>query len=35
VAGLLREPILSFLLLVSIAKAGRYLLLAAAVTPWA
>ncbi|MDB5508860.1 MAG: yqaA [Hyphomicrobiales bacterium] len=35
VAGLLREPILSFLLLVSIAKIGRYLLLAAAVTPWA
>jgi len=30
-AGLLREPVWSFLLLVTIAKVGRYLVLAAAV----
>ena len=34
VAGLLREPIWSFLVLVAIAKVGRYLLLAAVVLNW-
>ena len=32
VAGILREPLWSFLLLVSLAKTGRYLVLTAAVT---
>ena len=34
VAGVLREPFLPFLVLVTIAKAGRYLLLAAATLAW-
>lgn len=34
VAGVLREPLWSFLLLVAIAKAGRYLVLAAATLAW-
>ncbi len=34
VAGLLKEPLPSFLLLVTIAKLGRYLAVAAAVSPW-
>ncbi len=33
-AGLLREPLWSFLLLVAIAKTGRYLALAALVQGW-
>lgn len=35
VAGVMREPLPRFLLLVTIAKAGRYLALAAALTYWA
>lgn len=35
VAGVLREPILPFLLLVSIAKTGRYLAIAAVALNWA
>lgn len=34
VAGMLREPLPSFLLLVTIAKTGRYLALAAALLNW-
>lgn len=34
VAGLMREPLLPFLLLVTIAKGTRYLLLAAATLAW-
>lgn len=34
VAGMLREPLPSFLLLVTIAKAGRYLVLAAVLRTW-
>jgi membrane protein YqaA with SNARE-associated domain len=34
VAGTLREPLWSFLLLVTLAKAGRYLLLAAITLSW-
>lgn len=34
VAGLLKEPLPSFLLLVTVAKLGRYLAVAAAVSPW-
>lgn len=34
VAGVLREPFATFLLLVTISKVGRYLILAAAVLPW-
>jgi membrane protein YqaA with SNARE-associated domain len=34
VAGILREPFPSFLLLVTIAKLGRYLVLAAATLGW-
>lgn len=34
VAGLMREPLASFLLLVTLAKATRYVLLAAAVMAW-
>ena len=34
VAGLLREPLIPFLLLVTIAKGARYLLLAAATLTW-
>lgn len=34
VAGLMREPIGSFLLLVTIAKGARYILLAAATLAW-
>ncbi|MGB0661970.1 MAG: DedA family protein, partial [Mangrovicoccus sp.] len=34
VAGVLREPPLSFLLLVTLAKAGRYLVLAAVTLAW-
>lgn len=34
VAGVMREPLLSFFVLVTIAKAGRYLLLAAATLAW-
>lgn len=34
VAGTLREPLWSFLLLVTLAKAGRYLLLAAITFSW-
>ncbi|WP_299933279.1 YqaA family protein [uncultured Pelagimonas sp.] len=33
-AGVLREPLWSFLLLVTIAKAGRYLVLAAVTLAW-
>jgi membrane protein YqaA with SNARE-associated domain len=33
-AGLLREPLRSFLILVSVAKAGRYAALAAMTTWW-
>lgn len=35
VAGVMREPWWSFLLLVTLAKAGRYLLLAGVVLGWA
>lgn len=34
IAGVLREPFWSFVLLVTIAKVGRYLVLAAAVGSW-
>jgi len=34
VAGVLREPLASFLLLVTLAKAGRYLVLAAVALSW-
>jgi membrane protein YqaA with SNARE-associated domain len=34
VAGVLREPFLRFLLLVALAKTGRYLVLAAAILGW-
>lgn len=34
VAGTLREPLWSFVLLVTVAKAGRYLVLAAATLAW-
>jgi membrane protein YqaA with SNARE-associated domain len=34
VAGVLREPLPTFLLLVTIAKVGRYVVLAAATTAW-
>ncbi len=34
-AGMLREPLSSFLLLVAIAKTGRYIALAAIVLQWA
>jgi membrane protein YqaA with SNARE-associated domain len=34
VAGVLREPFWMFLLLVTVAKAGRYLVLAAGVLAW-
>ena len=34
VAGVLREPFATFLLLVTISKVGRYLILAATVLPW-
>lgn len=34
VAGILREPLWVFLLLVTLAKAGRYLVLAAGVLTW-
>lgn len=34
VAGILREPLWSFFLLVAIAKTGRYLVLAAVVLNW-
>ena len=34
VAGVLREPIIPFLILVTIAKGGRYLLLAAVALAW-
>jgi membrane protein YqaA with SNARE-associated domain len=34
VAGVLREPFWMFLLLVTVAKAGRYLVLAAGVLSW-
>lgn len=34
VAGVLREPLVSFLILVTIAKGTRYLLLAAATLAW-
>ncbi len=34
VAGVLREPLVPFLVLVTIAKGGRYLLLAAATLAW-
>ena len=34
VAGVLREPVWSFLLLVTIAKTGRYLVVAAVVLNW-
>lgn len=33
-AGLMREPLASFLLLVTVAKAGRYILLAGATLAW-
>lgn len=33
-AGVLREPISSFLILVTIAKAGRYIVLAAIILAW-
>lgn len=35
VAGVLREPLASFLLLVTVAKAGRYAILAFMVIAWA
>ncbi|WP_077524927.1 YqaA family protein [Metapseudomonas resinovorans] len=35
VAGLMREPLWSFLLIVTLAKAGRYLVLAALTLGWA
>ena len=35
VAGLMREPLWSFLLMVTLAKAGRYLVLAMLVLGWA
>ncbi len=34
VAGLMREPLLPFLLLVTLAKAGRYIVLAAITLAW-
>jgi len=34
VAGTLREPLWSFLLLVTLAKGGRYLLLASVTLGW-
>jgi membrane protein YqaA with SNARE-associated domain len=34
IAGVLREPLWRFLLLVSISKIGRYLVLALATLPW-
>jgi membrane protein YqaA with SNARE-associated domain len=34
VAGILREPLVPFLVLVTIAKGGRYLLVAAATLAW-
>ena len=34
VAGLMREPLLPFMLLVTLAKAGRYLVLAAVTLAW-
>lgn len=34
VAGILREPLLSFVLIVTLAKAARYLVLAAATLAW-
>lgn len=34
VAGLLREPLWSFMLIVTIAKAGRYLAISGAVLTW-
>lgn len=34
VAGALKEPLWSFLAIVTVAKAGRYIALAAAVTAW-
>jgi membrane protein YqaA with SNARE-associated domain len=34
IAGVLREPLPMFLLLVSISKVGRYLILAAATLSW-
>jgi membrane protein YqaA with SNARE-associated domain len=34
IAGVLREPFWRFLLLVSISKIGRYLVLASATLPW-
>lgn len=34
VAGVMREPFASFLILVTIAKAGRYLVVAAAMLAW-
>ncbi|MHB8223170.1 MAG: YqaA family protein, partial [Desulfurivibrionaceae bacterium] len=34
VAGLMREPLWSFLLMVTLAKAGRYLVLAMLVLAW-
>ena len=35
IAGVLREPLVSFVLLVAIAKAGRYLVVYALATVWA
>ena len=35
VAGVMREPFLPFVVLVTLAKGGRYLVLAAAVLSWA
>ena len=34
VAGIMREPLVPFLLLVTLAKAGRYLVLASVVLAW-
>ncbi len=34
IAGVMREPFISFLVLVTIAKCGRYLVLAAATLAW-
>ncbi|MFR8275660.1 MAG: hypothetical protein ACLU98_04725 [Desulfovibrio fairfieldensis] len=34
VAGLLREPFASFILIVGLAKLARYLVVAALVLPW-
>jgi len=34
VAGMLRVPLLTFLILVAVAKTGRYIILAAATAPW-